>query len=81
MLLVLYAGDVDAYSSASSWPVIRVFWIVVVAFCGYIGYDWAIAQRRRRTVDAAVDSACALYLDIINVFIRLLAIAGRRSRK
>ncbi|MBP5349170.1 MAG: US12 family protein [Clostridia bacterium] len=56
-------------------------WIVVVAFCGYIGYDWAIAQRRRRTVDAAVDSAYALYLDIVNLFIRLLAIAGRRSRK
>ena len=56
-------------------------WIVVVVFSLYIGYDWAIAQRRYRTVDAAVDSACALYLDIINLFIRLLSIMGRRSRK
>jgi len=55
--------------------------IFVVAFSLYIGYDWAVAQRRHRTVDAAVDSACALYLDIINLFIRLLAILGRRSRK
>ena len=55
--------------------------IVVLVFCGYIGYDWAVAQRRTRTVDAAVDSACSLYLDIINLFIRLLAILGRRSRK
>ena len=55
--------------------------IVVVVFSLYIGYDWAIAQRRQRSVDAAVDSACALYLDIINLFIRLLSIAGRRSRK
>ena len=55
--------------------------IVVVVFSLYIGYDWAVAQRRHRTVDAAVDSACALYLDIINLFIRLLAILGRRSRK
>ena len=55
--------------------------IVVVIFSLYIGYDWAVAQRRHRTVDAAVDSACALYLDIINLFIRLLAIAGRRSRR
>lgn len=55
--------------------------IVVVVFSLYIGYDWAIAQRRHRSVDAAVDSACALYLDIINLFIRLLSIAGRRSRK
>ena len=56
-------------------------WIVVVVFSLYVGYDWAIAQRRYRTVDAAVDSACALYLDIINLFIRLLSIMGRRSRK
>lgn len=55
--------------------------IVVVIFSLYIGYDWAVAQRRHRTVDAAVDSACSLYLDIINLFIRLLAIMGRRSRK
>lgn len=55
--------------------------IVVVVFSLYIGYDWAVAQRRHRTVDAAVDSACALYLDIINLFIRLLSIMGRRSRK
>ncbi len=55
--------------------------IVVLVFCGYIGYDWVIAQRRHRSVDAAVDSACSLYLDIINLFIRLLAILGRRSRK
>ena len=54
---------------------------VVVVFSLYIGYDWAIAQKRYRTVDAAVDSACALYLDIINLFIRLLSIMGRRSRK
>ena len=55
--------------------------IVVVIFSLYIGYDWAVAQKRYRTVDAAVDSACALYLDIINVFIRLLSIMGRRSRR
>ena len=55
--------------------------VLVAIFSLYIGYDWAIAQRRYRSVDAAVDSACALYLDIINLFIRLLAISGRRSRK
>ena len=55
--------------------------IVAVIFALYIGYDWAVAQKRYRSVDAAVDSACSLYLDIINLFIRLLAISGRRSRK
>ena len=56
-------------------------WVVVVVFSLYIGYDWAIAQKRYRTVDAAVDSACALYLDIINLFIRLLRIMGRSRRR
>ena len=55
--------------------------IVVVVFSLYIGYDWAVAQRQYRSVDSAVDMACSLYLDIINLFLRLLSILGRRSRK
>ena len=47
-------------------------WIVALIFCGYIGYDWAEAQKKRKTLDNAVDSAVDLYLDIINLFLRLL---------
>lgn len=54
--------------------------VVAAIFCGYIGYDWAVAQRREFTTDNAIDSACALYLDIVNLFIRLLAIFGKRRR-
>jgi FtsH-binding integral membrane protein len=54
--------------------------VVAAIFCGYIGYDWAVAQRRQFTTDNAIDSACALYLDIVNLFIRLLAIFGKRRR-
>ncbi|MCR5256294.1 MAG: Bax inhibitor-1 family protein [Acetatifactor sp.] len=53
--------------------------IFVGVFCGYIGYDWALAQQTRKTVDAAIDSACSLYLDIINLFLRLLRLFGRAS--
>lgn len=52
-------------------------WIVVLIFSGYIGYDWARANSIPRTVDNAVDSAAALYMDIINVFLRLVRIMGR----
>lgn len=55
-------------------------WIVVVIFCGYIGYDWGRANRIPKTVDNAVDSAAALYMDIINLFVRILRILGRRKR-
>lgn len=54
-------------------------WIVVVIFCGYIGYDWGRANAIPRTVDNAIDSAASLYIDIINLFLRILRIMGRRD--
>jgi FtsH-binding integral membrane protein len=55
-------------------------WIVVVIFCGYVGYDWGRANNIPKTLDNAVDSAAALYMDIINLFLRILKILGRRRR-
>ncbi len=54
-------------------------WIVAAIFCGYIGYDWGRANSIPRTVDNAIDSAAALYMDIINLFLRILRIMGRRD--
>lgn len=54
-------------------------WIVAIIFTLYIGYDWSIAQKAPKTIDNAVDNACGLYLDIINLFLRILRIFGRRS--
>ncbi|MCR5192464.1 MAG: Bax inhibitor-1 family protein, partial [Bacteroidales bacterium] len=48
-------------------------------FSGYIGYDVAKSQAYPKTLDNAVDSALDIYLDIINLFIRLLSILGRRE--
>lgn len=56
-------------------------WLVALLFCGYIGYDWSKAQRKRKTVDNAIDSAAELYLDIINLFIRLLGSSGNKKSK
>ena len=53
-------------------------WIVVFIFCGYVGYDWGRANRIPRTIDNAVDSAASLYMDIINIFSRILRIMGRQ---
>ena len=54
-------------------------WIVVVLFCGYVGVDWGRANQIPKTVDNAIDSAAALYMDIINLFVRILRILGRRK--
>lgn len=53
-------------------------WIVAAIFCGYIGVDWGRANRIERTLDNAVDSAASLYLDIINLFLRVLRILSRK---
>lgn len=54
-------------------------YIVALIFSGYIGYDWAKAQRYPKTYDNAVDSAADIYVDIVNLFVRVLSIVGRRD--
>ncbi|CAI8894989.1 MULTISPECIES: Bax inhibitor-1 family protein [Pseudomonas] len=53
-------------------------WIVAAIFCGYIGVDWGRANQIERTVDNAIDSAASLYLDIINLFLRILRIMSKK---
>lgn len=51
--------------------------IFIGIFCGYIGYDWAVAQKRPKTVDDAIDSASMIYVDLINLLIRILRIMAK----
>ena len=57
----------------------------ITAFVGaaifslYIGYDYWKAQQYPMTVDNAVDSALDIYLDVINLFLRILRIIALRS--
>lgn len=52
-------------------------YLVVALFCCYIGYDWVEAQRKYRSLDNAIDSCTGLYLDIINIFLRLVSASSR----
>lgn len=54
---------------------------VALIFCGYIGYDWAEAQEKTHTLDNAIDSVVGLYLDIINLFLRILSSSNKSSIK
>lgn len=49
-------------------------YIVALIFCGYIGVDWGRAQAIPKTVDNAIDSAASLYMDIVNLFVRIVSI-------
>ena len=55
-------------------------WIGTATFSLYIGYDWARANTCARTVDNAIDLSASLYLDIINLFLRILRIMSRNRK-
>ena len=47
-------------------------WLVALLFSGFIGYNWARAQKQRKTLDNAVDACIGLYLDVVHLFRRVL---------
>jgi FtsH-binding integral membrane protein len=51
-------------------------WIVIFLFCGYIFYDMNMAMREEKTFLQAIQSAAAMFLNILNIFVRILDIAG-----
>ena len=55
--------------------------IVIVVFAGFIGYDTYVATTVPPTLPNAVLMASNLFVDIINVFLRILNILGRRVQK
>lgn len=56
-------------------------WVVVGIMSLYIAYDWVRANSVQRTAANAIAAASALYLDIINIFLRLLRILARSRNR
>lgn len=54
-------------------------WIAAGLFALYIGYDLHRSQQFAKTLDNAVDCALDIYLDIANLFLRLLRILSRKK--
>lgn len=52
-------------------------WVVVGIMAMYIGYDWVRANSVQRTTANAIAAASALYLDIINILLRVMRILAR----
>ena len=77
-LLLTLAAELVTFLINRSFEAINI--VAALIFCGYIGFDWARAQQRPCTADNAIDSACALYLDIINLALRILSSRSRRRR-
>lgn len=61
-----------------AWRDMRwVHYVAIGIFSLYIGYDFHRAASVPRTVDNAVDIAVSIYLDVINLFVRLLALSKK----
>jgi FtsH-binding integral membrane protein len=54
-------------------------WLGVILFSAYIVYDFNRAQELQKTVSNAMDCGVSVFLDIANLFIRLLSIFGQSS--
>ena len=54
--------------------------ITAAIFSLYIGYDFYRSQQFPKTVDNAIDCAADIYLDIINLFLRILSLLSRERR-
>ncbi len=51
-------------------------WVGIVLFGGLVVFDLNRAMHIPKTLDNAIDSAIAVYLDWVSIFIRLLAVSG-----
>ena len=76
MLLISIIAEILTMVITHTDPVI-FDWIFVIIFSLYIAYDWQAAQKYPPTANNAVDSAADIFIDIMNLFIRLLAIFSR----
>ena len=59
----------------------NIFAIIgIFIFSLYLGYDWARGQQYPSTASYACFTALQLYMDIINIFIRILRLMASRRR-
>ncbi len=54
-------------------------WAGILIFSGYVIYDWNRAMHVPFTADNAIDCALSVYLDFINLFLRLLSRSGTKK--
>lgn len=52
-------------------------WVGVALFGALVVFDLNRAMRLPRTLDNSIDCAAAVFMDFINIFIRLLSIMGK----
>ncbi|MBO4685477.1 MAG: US12 family protein [Lachnospiraceae bacterium] len=77
LLFVGLAGEFVLFLLGSDYSSGIFDFVFIAIFCGYIGYDWAIAQKQQKTTPNAIRCAYMMYVDMINLLIRLLRILAK----
>ena len=75
----LFMAGFGVSATLWDWPLID--YGAAVLFSLYIIYDWNRAMNIPRTLDNAVDSAVAIFLDVINLFWSFVRIFGGRGSR
>lgn len=70
---------VGAVGGLMGMPLGWLDYAIILVFCGFIGYDTYRAQQCEPTVKMAIFNAVQIWLDLVNVFIRILSIVGNRD--
>ena len=78
-LIAVLIGSVIGLFFSGGFTMIS--WLGALVFSVYIGYDFYRAQQYTPTLDNAIDCALDIYLDIINLFLKLLRILGRSNSR
>ena len=78
-LLALIVGELVCLFIFHSRPM-AMEWLGAGIFSLYIGYDWARANSVARTLDNAIDISASIYLDIINLFLRIVRILNKNRK-
>ena len=74
-LLIGLIAEVVMWAFGNTSGVFDFFFVGI--FAAYIGYDWAMAQSRAKTRTNAVRCAYMIYVDLINLLIRLIRILAK----
>jgi hypothetical protein len=56
-----------------------VSWLAIILFSAFVVYDFNRAQRLTRTIPNAIQSGVAVFVDVTNLFVRLLQIFGQNK--
>ncbi|MCR5586393.1 MAG: Bax inhibitor-1 family protein [Lachnospiraceae bacterium] len=77
LIVTVVAGFVMMFISPFNTTIYD--FLVAGLFSLYIAYDWAKSNQYPKTLNNAIWSACDIYLDIVNLFLRILRLLGRKK--